>query len=74
MKGVVRLEDIGEIRIEMDWARSIEYREAYKKFLVKPDKIGEFQYSQEFANARHAFRKRINGKKDNNWKDWIKVL
>ena len=60
MKGAARLEEIGEILIEMDWSRSIEYREAYKEFLIKPNRIGEFMHSQEFANARTAFRKRMN--------------
>lgn len=46
--------------IDTQWMKSPERKEAWFKFMVKIN-IGErFDQSQEFANARHAFRKRIN--------------
>ena len=74
MKGEVKLVDTGEKRIKSaaavlidkneifdelikeEWLKSPERKEAWLKFTAR-----QFDQSQEFANARHAFRKRING-------------
>ena len=43
--------------MEDDWLNSPEYKEAYDKFR----NLGNiFEHSKEFANARNAYRKRIN--------------
>ena len=42
--------------IKYEWINSPERQEAWLKFTAK-----QFDQSQEFANARHAFRKRMNG-------------
>ncbi len=61
MKEKVKLEDRGE-KLTDDWFSSLERQEALRDWSRKPDEKGEdkFEHSKEFANARHAFRKRIN--------------
>ncbi len=53
-----------------DWLGSKEREEAWIKFnkeislydsFLLRDRESEFEHSQEFANARNSFRKRING-------------
>ena len=80
MKGVVKLGQTGHKRTD-DWFRSLERTEAVEKFLQgetlqpypirDPDnmnnKYGEiFRNSREFANARLAFRKRVNDQENDN--------
>lgn len=55
MKGAVKLENTGEKLIKEEWLKSPERQEAWLKFTAK-----QFDQSQEFASARHAFRRRIN--------------
>ena len=43
-----------------DWLTSPEREEAWMKFMVKINRGERFDQSQEFANARNVFRKRIN--------------
>ena len=47
-----------------DWISSPERKEAWVAFTSYPNintNCLAFEHSQEFANARHAYRKRING-------------
>ena len=45
------------------WLQSPERQEALRDWSRKPDELGDdkFEHSQEFANARQAYRKRMNG-------------
>ena len=61
MKGVVKLEKTGAKPTD-EWKTSPEYAKAMVEYLgVDFMKSTFFEHSQEFANARQAYRKRING-------------
>ena len=63
MKEKVKLEKTG-VRPTDDWINSPERKEAWVAFTSYPNintNCLSFEHSQEFANARQAYRKRMNG-------------
>lgn len=50
--------------IDKRWRKSQLYHDAYMAWGANPKGASEFEYSDEFRNARHAFRKEVNGSKD----------
>ncbi len=55
---------------DVDWIESPEWCKAAEKWFDRMandlNNKEQFQHSQEFANARHAYRERINGKENDN--------